>query len=244
MRTNSPRPPLVVYLLGVVDFLEVQRIQRRLVYEQSERGGAAMIVCEHPPTISVGRRGSRLHIAAADDELATMGIQVHWVNRGGGCVLHLPGQLSCSLILPLEQLGLTPMSHVQRLGEVILKTLEEFDLRGTARMEPPGVFLGSGRVASLGVAVGRGIAYHGFTLNVAPYLDLFDVLSEPGAGGSPQRQTSMEARRQRPTLMSKAREALVRRTEEVFGLDHHHLHTHHPRLQRKVPYHAYAPSPG
>jgi len=244
MRTTSPRPPLEVYLLGVVDFLEIQQIQRRLVYEQSERGGASLIVCEHPPTISVGRQGSRLHIAVDDVELASMGIRAHWVNRGGGCVLHLPGQLSCSLVLPLEPFGLTPMRHVELLQDVILQVLEEFDLRGTARLEPPGIFLGSARVASLGVAVNRGIAYHGFTLNVAPYLDLFDVLTEPGVDGSPQRQTSMEARRQRPTLMSKAKEALVRRTEEVFGLDHHHLYTHHPQLKRKVLYHAYAPSPG
>jgi len=244
MRTTSPRPPLEIYLLGVVDFLEIQQIQRRLAYEQSERGGAALIVCEHPPTISVGRQGSRLHIAADDDELASMGIRVHWVNRGGGCVLHLPGQLSYYLILPLDTFGLTPMRHVERLQEVTLRLLEEFDLRGSARMEPPGIFLGSARVASLGVAVNRGIAYHGFTLNVAPYLGPFDLLSETDVDGSSLRQTSMEARRQRPTLMSKVREALIRWTEEIFELDRHHLHTHHPQLRRKVLYHVYAPSPG
>lgn len=244
MRTTTPRPPLEVYLLGVVDFLEIQQIQRRLAYEQSERGGASLIICEHPPTISVGRQGSRMHIEPDDDELASMGVRVHWVSRGGGCALHLPGQLSYYLILPLEVFGLTPMRHVERLQRVILRVLDEFDLKGTARMNPPGVFLGSARVASLGVAVNRGIAYHGFTLNVAPYLGPFGLLSEPGVDGSPLRQTSMQARRQRPTSMSQAREALIRHTEEVFELDRHHLHTHHPQLRRKVLYHVYAPSPG
>lgn len=111
-------------------------------------------------------------------------------------------------------------------------------------MDPSGIFLGSARVASLGVAVNRGIAYHGFTLNVAPYLGLFDLLTEPGVDGAPLRQTSMQARRQRPTSMSKTREALIRWTEEIFELDRHHLHTHHPQLRRKVLYHVYAPSPG
>jgi lipoyl(octanoyl) transferase len=244
MTRNPPAPSLEAYLLGLVDFEDVQKLQRRLVYEQAERAGAALLVCEHPPTLSVGRLGSRAHVAEDDDALAAMGIKTFWVNRGGGCVLHLPGQLACYFVMPLGLRGLSPMAYVRGLQDVVLRTLEEFDLRGVVRSSPHGIYLGEARVASIGVAINRGIAYHGFTLNVGPYLDLFDVLSEPGLSGGPLRQTSMEARRQRPTLMSKVREAIVRRTEMVFGLDRSHLYTHHPQLRRKVLSHAYAPSPG
>ncbi|APW64193.1 lipoyl(octanoyl) transferase LipB [Paludisphaera borealis] len=244
MTLEPPKPSLEVYLLGLVDFADVQKLQRRLVYEQGERDGATLIVCEHPPTLSVGRLGSRAHIARDDDALASMGIRMFWVNRGGGCVLHLPGQLACYLVLPLAVRDLSPMGYVAGLQDVLLQVLDEFELRGTVRHAPHGIFLGEARVASIGVAINRGIAYHGFTLNVGPYLDLFDVLSEPGSAGSFLRQTSMESRRQRPTLMSKVREALVRRTEAVFGLDRRHLYTHHPQLRRKVLSHVYAPSPG
>jgi lipoyl(octanoyl) transferase len=244
MTLNPPAPSLEAYLLGLVDFADVQKLQRRLVYEQAERAGAALLVCEHPPTLSVGRLGSRAHVAGDDDALAAMGIKTFWVNRGGGFVLHLPGQLACYFVMPLGLRGLSPMAHVGGLQDVVLGTLEEFDLRGAVRTAPHGIYLGDARVASIGVAINRGIAYHGFTLNVGPYLDLFDVLSEPGLSGGPLRQTSMEARRQRPTLMSKVREAIVRRTEAVFGLDRSHLYTHHPQLRRKVLSHAYAPSPG
>ncbi|MDG3003860.1 lipoyl(octanoyl) transferase LipB [Paludisphaera mucosa] len=237
-------PPLEIYLLGAVDFGEVQQLQRRLVYEHGERGGATLLICEHPPTLSVGRTGSRAHIAPDDAALAGMGIRTYWVNRGGGCVLHLPGQLSGYFVTPLDAGGPPAMRHVDRLQDVLLGVLEEFELSKEARRSPDGVFLGAARAASIGVAVSRGIAYHGFTLNVGPYLDLFDVLVEPGPAGSPLRQTSMESRRQRPTQMSKVREALVRHTERVFQLDRHHLYTHHPRLRRKVLTHAYAPSPG
>ena len=65
-----PTPqPLEVYLLGLVDFEEVQALQRRMVYDLGERGGAALILCEHPPTISVGRSGSRLHLLPDDETL-------------------------------------------------------------------------------------------------------------------------------------------------------------------------------
>ena len=60
----------------------------------------------------------------------------------------------------------------------------------------------------------------------------------------PLRHTSMEARRQRHTAMSKVREALIRQLEQVFGLERHHVYTHHPLIRRKVGSHVYAPSPG
>ncbi len=238
------KPPLEVYLLGAVDFAEVQMLQRRLVFEHGERDGATLILCEHPPTLSVGRAGSRAHIGPDDSALAGRGIRTHWVNRGGGCILHLPGQLAGYLIAPIGAEAATAMGHVRRIQDVLLGVLDEFELSGEVRHDPPGIFLGRGRVATIGVAVSRGIAYHGFTLNVGPFLDLFGVLVEPGPEGSILRQTSMESRRQRATPMSRVREAIVRRTELAFELDRHHLYTHHPRLKRKVLTHAYAPSPG
>src|SRR3954464_13505716 len=79
MKSPPSRPPLEVYLLGLVDFEEVQQLQRRMVYDLGERGGAALVLCEHPATISVGRSGSRSHITADDAGLRALGIKVYWV---------------------------------------------------------------------------------------------------------------------------------------------------------------------
>ena len=182
MRPSPQLPPLEVYMLGLVDFSEVQQLQRRIVYDLGEQGGAALILCEHPPTISVGRSGSRAHIGPDDETLHALGIKVHWVNRGGGCVLHLPGQLAAYFALPLDTFGLTLQGYLDRLHATIMLVLEEFDLAGTVRADLPGVFSGPARIATVGVAVSRWIAYHGLTLNVGPYLELFDVLDEPGIG--------------------------------------------------------------
>ncbi len=242
---SSPEPsPLEIYLLGMVEFTDAQQLQRRLVYEQGERGGGSLVLCEHPPTISVGRSGSRTQIVPDDEELRALGIKVHWVNRGGGCVLHLPGQLAAYLALPLGPLGRNLNRYLDGLYQSVLAVLDEFDLLGSRRADLPGVFLGHARVASIGVAVNRWIAYHGITLNVGPYLEPFDLLDESGIGSFPLRQTSMEARRKRPAPMPKVREALVRQIETVFGLERHHIYTHHPMIRRKVYPHVYAPSPG
>jgi lipoyl(octanoyl) transferase len=244
--TPTPEPPaLEIYMLGLVDFDDAQRLQRRLVYDLGETGGAALVLCEHPPTISVGRGGSRAHVLPDDDTLRALGVRVHWVNRGGGCVLHLPGQLCAYLALSLGRLGLDLGRYLDGLHQAVVGVLDEFDLRGATRPDLPGVFLGQARVATVGVAVNRWIAYHGLTLNVGPFLAPFELLlEEPGVGPYPLRHTSMESRRQRLTPMPKVREALVRRIEAGFGLERHHVYTHHPLVRRKVLAHAYAPSPG
>jgi lipoyl(octanoyl) transferase len=244
MRPTPELPSLEVYMLGLVDFVEVQQLQRRIVYELGESGGAAMILCEHPPTISVGRSGSRAHIVADEDALQGMGIKVFYVNRGGGCILHVPQQLAVYLALPLDLLGLNLQQYFDRLHSIILGVLDDFDLTGTLRPELPGVFSGPARIATVGVAVNRWIAYHGITLNVGPFLESFEVLTEPGIGGVPLRHTSMESRRQRQTPMPKVRESFLRKVEETFGLERHHLYTDHPQIKRKVLAHVYAPSPG
>jgi lipoyl(octanoyl) transferase len=245
MTTPLDPPPLEVYMLGLVDFEDAQQLQRRLVYDLGERGGAALILCEHPPTISVGRSGSRMHIAPDDSTLRSLGVNVHWVNRGGGVVLHLPGQVSAYFALALDRLGLNLQTYITGLHSALLGVLDEFELKGTTRPELPGVFLGPDRVGTVGVAVNRWVAYHGLTLNVGPYLVPFELLlDEPGIGPGPLRHTSMESRRQRLIPMPKVREALVRRLEEEFGLARHHVFTHHPLIRRKVLAHVYAPSSG
>jgi lipoyl(octanoyl) transferase len=234
MMATAELPPLEVYMLGLADFSEVQRLQRRIVYELGEQGGAALVLCEHPPTISIGRAGSRAHIRPDDHGLLCRGIRVHYVNRGGGCVLHLPGQLAAYLALPLDRLGLSLQGYLDRLNWAILGVLWEFDLVGTIRPGLPGVFSGQERIATVGIAVSRWIAYHGLTLNVGPRLELFEILAEPRAGGVRIRQTSMESRRQRQTPMAKVRESLLRHVETIFDLKHHHIYTNHPQLGRKV----------
>lgn len=247
--TSSPGgpgpPPLEVYLLGMVDFDEVQTLQRRLVYDLGERPGAALILCEHPPTISVGRSGSRAHIRADDDELRAMDLPVRWVNRGGGCVLHVPGQLVGYLMLSLPAFGLDLKRYVDGLHGLLIDVLAEFDLTGATRPNAPGVYLGTGtsRVATVGVAVGRWIASHGFTLNVGAYLGPFRLVDEPATPGLPTtRVTSMEAWRQRPTPMAKVREATIRRVEAAFGVEQHHIYTSHPLIRRKARVHVFAAS--
>jgi lipoyl(octanoyl) transferase len=236
--------PLEVFLLGETPLDEILRLQRQLIYDQGERAGGALILCEHPPTITVGRSGSRAHITLDDEELRESRLSVRWINRGGGCILHLPGQIAGYLVLGLDSLELNLGRYLELLTEILIDTLAEFDLHARTWPERPGIFLNHSRVASVGIALTRGITYHGFTLNVGTYLSPFSLLEEPGLEGRPLRQTSMEAQRQRAASMPKVRESLMRNVEFRLGLERHHVYTDHPLIRPKVRAHAHVLSLG
>src|SRR5437879_2427205 len=92
LRRESEGLPLHVYLLGRLDYEDGLRLQRHLVEQVADRTDcAALVVCEHSPFLSVGRQGSHTHILFEREELQVRRWRVRWVNRGGGCFLHLPG---------------------------------------------------------------------------------------------------------------------------------------------------------
>src|SRR6184192_1225806 len=121
----QPRPPklatvtrtdavLQVYLLGSVDFEAALALQHRLAFEVAcNRSAAFLLVCEHPATITIGREGSWRHLRSGPDELRAQGLPVRWVNRGGGCLLHIPGQCVLYPILALDRLGLGLQDYLE-----------------------------------------------------------------------------------------------------------------------------------
>ena len=242
MRSKPPDAPLEIFLLGELALEDCLRVQRRLIYDQGDRTGGALILCEHPPSISIGRSGSRDHIVPDDVELHDRGIGVRWLNRGGGCILHGPGQLSAYLVMSLEGRDQDLGAYLAALNGVLLDVLAEFDLNCRISADSPGLFLRHSRIAALGVAYGRGVASHGFTLNVSPYLAPFAILNEPGLDGWPLRQTSMQAERQRPTPIASVRESAIRHVESRFGLSRHHVYTDHPLIRAKARPHVHTAS--
>src|SRR5262249_46537675 len=151
---------LQVYLLGTVDFDAALALQRQLVYQVAgERDQAALILCEHPPTITVGRQGSRAHILYEPEELAALRWRVRWVNRGGGCLLRLPGQLAIYPILPLDRLELGLHDYLDRLRGSIIDVLADFSVSATADWDGAAVSVSSRPIAHVGVAVRQWVSY-------------------------------------------------------------------------------------
>src|SRR5690348_16629863 len=120
-----PGSCLRVYLLGLVEFETALALQRTLVYETSgDRQSGCLILCEHPPLVTVGRDGSPADIRCDLAELRLRRWPVRWVNRGGGTLLHLPGQLAIYPIVPLDQRGLGLMDYLDSFQRVLQAVLD------------------------------------------------------------------------------------------------------------------------
>jgi lipoyl(octanoyl) transferase len=238
--TELAGPSLEAFLLDRIDFDVALGLQQRLVEQAHDRGDGqiSLLLCEHPALITVGRGGSPGEVAMQSRLVQSRQIEVRWVNRGGGCLVHSPGQLAIYPIVPLRWHGLSVGEFLHRLQSGIIETLDDLNVpsRGTEEVEaaraPFGVWGRTGQLAALGIAVRHWVTYYGAYLNVCPPMGLFRLVQTDLLGKASM--SSLVAERCGPVRMTGVRAALVRRLAERFGCDRFHLYTGHPMLRRKA----------
>jgi lipoyl(octanoyl) transferase len=231
-RVDGRNIALNVYALGTVDFEAMLALQRRLVYEVSgERDRAALIVCEHTSVISVGRHGSSADIHFDRGELRSRGWPVRRVNRGGGCVLHAPGQLALYGILALDRLNLDLGAYLTALRSVLHEVALDAGVHETA-VAPTGVLAGGRALAHIGVAVRDWVSYFGAVFNVNPDLELFRRVDCLGSHGP---MTSVERERRLLADPAFVRQRLIDRFRERFDLPNATVFQEHPDLPTDGP---------
>jgi lipoyl(octanoyl) transferase len=229
-----PDSALRVFLLGNVDFEAALSLQRALAYQVAgDRDGGALILCEHPPLITVGRQGRPTDLRCEPAELQARRWPVRWVNRGGGCLLHLPGQFAIYPILALDRRGLGVRTYLERLQQVMIAVLDDFSVRAEARPGEAGVWVGPRLIAGVGAAVRDWVAYFGAWLNVNPDLTPFRMVQTGGPDDGPM--TSLERERRAPLRPSLVRERLIEHFLTVFPFSRHALFFDHPLLKRRKP---------
>ena len=212
LRTSSL---LQVHLLGCAAFEDVLSLQRRLLHQiENDRSQSALIVCEHEPTITVGRLGSRSHIHIELEEMRVRGWHVRWLNRGGGCVFHVPGQLAIYPIVALDRLGFNMQDYLERMTTVARELLEDYMVRAQFDAATGQMFVNERPIAVLGAAVRHWVSYHGLFFNVQPDLDLLRRVRS-AAGALPM--TSLERERHSPVAMQRMRERAIELVAEQFG---------------------------
>jgi len=223
-------PALAAYLLGPVDFELCLALQQRLVYEAGGRndGQITLLLCEHMPTITVGRHGSRLDIRFSPRTLASEGLNVRWVNRGGGAVVHAQGQLAVYPIVPLAWHGWSVGDYLERVQRGVTAALAELGFQGQSHDGRWGLWGRTGQIVSLGVAVKNWVTYYGAYVNVSPARRLLSAVS--GDATRSAAMSSLAIERQQPVKMTRVREGLVRHLATAFACTRYHLHTGHALL--------------
>jgi len=222
---------LEVHLLGTVDYDSALFLQERLLYELSGREDLAggLLLCEHPPMVTIGREGSRAHWNVEEHEFESRLMDVRWVNRGGGCVVHGSGHLAAYTIIPLDRLGIGIDAFRRKLEQTVIDMAGDLRIPAWQSDSGAGVSGRLGQFATVGAAVKRWVSYHGVFIDVAPAMELVRLVS---GGPEAERRTCLSALRHRPVSMHSVREAFIRRLASRFGYQRYHTYTGHPLLKR------------
>ncbi len=173
---------LVVERLGTVPYAEALELQMKRV--EARRAGAApdaLLLLEHPPVITLGRRSKPENLLVSRETLAARGVAVHEVARGGDVTCHAPGQLVGYAILDLAARGEADVhAHLRSLEAGLIDALGELDVAASARPGYTGVFVTGVRpprkIASIGVGLRGWVTCHGFALNVDVDLAQFEAI--------------------------------------------------------------------
>lgn len=230
--TESERATLEAHFLGQIEFGRCLELQQRLVDAAAARanGQIDLLICEHPDIITIGRGGSPADVRLDAKPLRTGQLEVRWVKRGGGCMVHVPGQLAVYPIIDLAWHDFSVGEYLDRFQAGVLEALDELGFSGMTRPPRHGIWGRTGQLVSFGTAVRNSISSHGAYLNVAPAMGLFRLVDT-----DPEEMTRMSclmAERRQPVRMTSVRAELVRRLADAFGCDRYHLYTGHPWLRR------------
>lgn len=154
--------------------------------------GDTLVFTEHEPVFTIGLRGgAEQHLVWSAERLAREGVEVVKTNRGGDITYHGPGQL---VGYPIVSLTPRPDLHayLRFLEQVLINSVGCLGVAASRREGKTGVWLGSRKIAAVGVAVRRWVTYHGFALNVNAHLAHFQGIVPCGIGAADGTVTSLQ----------------------------------------------------
>jgi lipoyl(octanoyl) transferase len=154
---------LDAYWLGRADYEATWQLQERLRQRVLLGGPEVILVCEHPPVLTLGKSASPADLLAEAATLREQGVAVVRTSRGGKITYHGPGQVVLYPILRLHQ-GI--VAHVEALAAAAVAVATQLGIAARYERERVGVFVGPRKLAAIGVHVQRRVTIHGLALNV------------------------------------------------------------------------------
>ena len=199
---------MIEYLyLSRVPYNEALALQNELVeLRRTGRIGNTLLLLEHPPVLTLGRNADRSNVLASDALLASRGVTLHRINRGGDVTYHGPGQLIGYPIFDLRSMKaasgnrLGPVDFVRLMEEALIRLCGSYGVRAGRIAGLTGVWCGpaageSGpdrKIGAIGIHVSRGITSHGFAFNLTTNLADFLLINPCGITDKPVASLNLE----------------------------------------------------
>jgi lipoate-protein ligase B len=165
---------------GRIPYLEAVDLQTRL-RERRQAGEIpdTLLLLEHPPVYTKGRRTERADLPMGDDWYRQQGIEVHPTTRGGRVTYHGPGQIVGYPIMAIEDV----ITYLRTMEAAMIAALADEGVEAQIRDGLTGVWVGERKIGSIGVHVSRGVTMHGFAINVEGDLQPWEWIVPCGIDG-------------------------------------------------------------
>jgi lipoyl(octanoyl) transferase len=176
---------LWVVRLGRMGYEEALEYQRE-VARQRITGAIpqdVLILVEHPPVVTLGRSSKEKNLISSPAFLASKGVELFEVERGGDVTFHGPGQLVGYPIIDLKRHRQDLHWYLRSVEEALIRTLGEYGISGERSTGFTGVWTNGRKIASIGVHARDWVTWHGFALNVTTDLSYFDFIVPCGISG-------------------------------------------------------------
>ena len=220
-------PDLVIRDLGRLDYRAAWDMQLKTHAAVAEgRTVPTLLLVEHPPVITFGRKGGRQNLLADPAALAAQGFSLYDIERGGDVTYHGPGQLVGYPILPI---GRAVRSYLRKLEAVMVQVLAEYGVTGEGSPGYAGVWVGDEKVVAIGVAIKRNVSFHGFAMNVSTDLSHFSYIVPCGIAD--KGVTSLNQLLGRPVTLTEVKPKLLKAFADVFDMT---LQSAEPATESKV----------
>lgn len=164
--------------LGAMPYAEALELQRNVARDRIS--GAiredVLLLVEHPPVVTLGRSSKEKNLISSPQFLASKGVELFEVERGGDVTFHGPGQLVGYPVIDLKRHKQDLHWFLRQVEEALIRTLSRYGIPGERSTGYTGVWTQSRKIASIGVHARDWVTWHGFALNVITDLSFFDLI--------------------------------------------------------------------
>jgi lipoyl(octanoyl) transferase len=207
--------------VGLIGYAEAYALQKRV--EAARKLGAmedVLLLCAHPPVITLGRSGKRENLLASEHVLRQKGVEFHTTDRGGDITYHGPGQVVGYPILNLGAIRRDVAWYVRMLEEAMIRATAEFGIIAERVSRKTGIWVRAGnteeKLAAIGVHLSRWVTSHGWAYNVSTDLRNFDLIVPCGIAD--RKATSLEKLLGRKVEEKEVAPRIAKHLGEVLGL--------------------------
>jgi lipoyl(octanoyl) transferase len=201
--------------------LDIKKTNRDLPESEQSITPNYLLLCEHPPVITLGKSGDAKNLLVTPEELSTRGATYVPTNRGGDITFHGPGQLVVYPVIDLENFFTDISRYMRSLEEAVIRTLGSYGIKAGRVDGLTGVWLTEGtprKICAMGVKTSRWVTMHGLALNVNVDLAFFDLIVPCGIND--KAVTTMKQETGTTYAMEDVKRRLTQDLVSVFNMEH------------------------